>query len=223
MPVRVAWSDAARPSVNSTCRREKREMQRNFWGAFIVVTCMAAVWTAAFVSAQDTQGSRDDRPTSDDTIHANALDMFKRGRQTFRFDTFGDEHFWGDTLKLHQAIEGSRFGGVGPGVSPATALAVGLKVDAEALPDSLVDAIPNGRIDLNDPANTLALLNLNAVVGVRAIGGPDGNGGLRSMGITCALCHSTVDDAIAPGIGRRRDGWPNRDLNVGAIVALSPD
>ncbi len=185
------------------------------------MSCIGTVWTAAFVSAQG-RAAPTDQPAFDDSINAYALDLFNRGRQTFRFDTFGDERFWGDTLKLHQAIEGARFGGVGPGVSPATALGAGLKVDVTMLPPSLVDALRGGRVNLNDPANTLALLNLNAVVGVVPIGSTP-NGGMQSIGITCALCHSTVDDSFAPGIGRRRDGWANRDLNVGAIVAAAPD
>jgi len=197
-------------------------MRRTLTATAIVAVCMTTVWAAAFVSAQGRVGRRDDQPAFDDTINAAALDQFNRGRQTFRFDTFGDEHFWGDTLKLHQAIEGARFGGVGPGVSPAAALGAGLKVDASVLPQSLVDGIAAGRVDLNDPANTLALLRLNAVVGVVPIG-LGSNGGMQSIGITCALCHSTVDDSFAPGIGRRRDGWPNRDLNVGAVIAASPD
>src|SRR5262245_36432402 len=136
-------------------------MRRTFWATVVVATCMATVWTAAFVSAQSSRvGPREDRPPFDDTIGANALDLFNRGRQIFRFDTFDDQHFWGDTLKLHQAIEGARFGGVGPGVSPAAALGAGLKVDATMLPQSLIDALRQGRVDLNDPANTLALLNL---------------------------------------------------------------
>ena len=148
-------------------------------------------------------------------------DLIAEGRQIFRFDTFGDEDFWGGQLQLHQAIQGEQFGGVGPGVSPATALAVGLEVDVEALPRSLQRQIKRGKVDLNDPAVTLALLKLNAVVGVQ--GFFNENGSLSSIGITCALCHSTVDDSFAPGIGRRLDGWANRDLDVGAIVALSPD
>ena len=143
------------------------------------------------------------------------------GRRIFRFDTFGDEAFWGGALKLHDAIQGSAHGGVGPGLSPRTALSVGLKVDAEALDRRTLDAIRRGQVDLDSPETTLALLQQNAVVGVRAF--PDGRGNLRSVGITCALCHSTVDDSVAPGIGRRLDGWANQDLNVGAIVALSPD
>ena len=154
-------------------------------------------------------------------IADHALDLLKRGRHTFRFDTFGDEAFWGGTLRLHEAIEGARFGGVGPGLSPAAALSVGLKVDAQALSPTTLSALRSGRVDLNDPAVTLALLDANAVIGISAT--RNARGGLKSVGIQCALCHSTVDDAIAPGIGRRLDGWPNRDLNVGAIIALAPD
>jgi hypothetical protein len=157
----------------------------------------------------------------DRTIAANNQKMISEGRQIFRYDTFGDEAFWGDTLKLHQAIAGSKNGGVGGGVSPKTALAVGLKVDADALPPGVVQGIKSGAISLDDPASTLALLQLNAVVGVTGRFSSDGK--LNSIGIQCAFCHSTVDDSFAPGIGHRLDGWPNRDLNVGAIVALSPD
>ena len=148
-------------------------------------------------------------------------DLIAEGKQVFRFDTFGDEDFWGGQLQLHQAIQGEQFGGVGPGVSPATALAVGLKVDVEALPKSLQRQLKQGKVDLNDPAVTLTLLKLNAVVGVQGFFNSEGS--LSSIGITCAFCHSTVDDSFVPGIGHRLDGWANRDLNVGAIVALAPD
>jgi hypothetical protein len=150
-----------------------------------------------------------------------AQDLISQGKMIFRFDTFGDEDFWGGQLHLHEAIEGEQFGGVGPGVSPATALKVGLKVDVAALPKSLRTQLKQGKVDLDDPAVTLALLKLNAVVGVTGFFNSDGS--LSSIGITCALCHSTVDDSFASGIGHRLDGWANRDLNVGAIVALSPD
>jgi mono/diheme cytochrome c family protein len=133
------------------------------------------------------------------------------GRQIFRFDTFGDEQLWTDTLQMHQAIAR---------VSPATALSVGLKVDVDALPSEVVAALRAGQVDLNDPAVTIELLRLNAVVGV--MGKVDDLGQLTRVGITCALCHSTVDNSLAAGIGRRLDGWPNRDLNVGAILGLSP-
>ncbi len=148
-------------------------------------------------------------------------DLISEGQQIFRFDTFGDEDFWGGQLHLHQAIEGTQFGGVGPGVSPNTALAVGLKVDVNALPGSLQNQLKAGQVNLDDPAVTLALLKLNAVVGLTGFFNSDGS--LSSIGIQCALCHSTVDDSFAPGIGNRLDGWANRDLNVGAIVALSPN
>ena len=151
---------------------------------------------------------------------ANAQRMLKEGRQTFRHDTFGDEAFWSDALQLHKAIAGAKLGGVGPGVSPKTALAVGLKVDADALPQSLVEQLKKGRVNLDDPATTLALLRLDAVVGLRGTFNGDS---LQAVGVSCALCHSTVDDSFAAGIGRRLDGWANRDLNVGAITALSPN
>jgi hypothetical protein len=147
--------------------------------------------------------------------------MFSRGRHIFRYDNFGNQDFWGGQLGLHRAIAGAKLGGVGPGVSPITALQVGLKVDQNKLPKPLVAALRGGKVDLNSPATTLALLRLNAVVGLR--GFFDEQRQLQSIGITCALCHSTVDNAFRPGIGRRLDGWANRDLNIGAIVALSPE
>jgi hypothetical protein len=151
----------------------------------------------------------------------DALEMIKEGRHTFRFDTFGDEAFWGDALQLHKAIAGEKNGGVGGGVSPKTALAVGLKVDVDALPKDLQAKLKAGKVDLDDPATTVALLKLNAVVGVK--GFFDNKGSLRSVGLSCAVCHSTVDNSFAPGIGRRLDGWAARDLNVGAIVSLAPN
>jgi hypothetical protein len=157
----------------------------------------------------------------DRVISENTQQMIEEGRQIFRSDTFGDEAFWGDTLKLHQAIAGAKLGGVGPGVSPKTALAVGLKVDVDALPPALVEQLKAGKVDLDNSATTLALLKLNAVVGLTGFFNEQGT--LRSLGIQCAICHSTVDDSLAPGIGHRLDGWPNRDLNVGAITALAPD
>src|SRR5690348_9274694 len=146
--------------------------------------------------------------------------MLEQGRNIFRYDTFGSEAFFGDALQLHKAIEGAANGGVGGGVSPKTALAVGLKVDSEALPPQLVAQLRAGQVNLDDPATTLALLKLNAVVGVS--GKFDESGHLRSIGIECALCHSQVDNSFAPGIGKRLDGWANRDLNVGLIVSLAP-
>jgi hypothetical protein len=163
----------------------------------------------------------DAAPAATDHTLSHARQMVDEGRPTFRFDTFGSEVFWGDTLQLHQAIAGDKHGGIGGGVSPKTALAVGLKVDADALPASLVAEIKKGAVNLDDPATTLALLKLDAVVGVKGLF--DGRGALRSMGVTCALCHSTVDDSFAAGIGHRLDGWANRDLNVGVITSLAPN
>ena len=145
----------------------------------------------------------------------------KEGQQVFRFDTFNDQTFWGDALRLHQAIEGTKFGGVGPGLSPKAALGVGLKVDVDALPASLIELLRQGKVNLDDPAVTLALLKLNSVVGVTGFFNPDGS--LKSVGIQCALCHSTVDNSLTQGIGHRLDGWANRDLNVGDIVSLAPN
>ena len=159
---------------------------------------------------------------TDSTIVENAKTLLEKGRAIFRFETFGDEAWWTDTIQLHKAIAGERHGGIGAGVSPATALAVGLKVDIDAIPRNIQQHIRLGKVDLGDPALTLTLLELDAVVGVKATLGDDRNG-IRKLGVTCALCHSTVDDSFAPGIGHRLDGWPNRDLNVGLIVSLSPN
>ena len=158
---------------------------------------------------------------NDRQISAHAQRMIEEGRQIFRFDTFGSEAFWGDALQLHKAIAGEKNGGVGGGVSPKTALSVGLKVDAEALPAALVAQIKAGKVNMDDPATTLALLKLNAVIGVTGLF--DGAGRIRSIGIQCAFCHTNVDNSFSPGIGKRLDGWANRDLNVGAIVSLAPN
>ncbi|HEU5059919.1 MAG TPA: hypothetical protein VFU21_25485, partial [Kofleriaceae bacterium] len=164
--------------------------------------------------------AREEKPR-DDAAKAAAERMVDEGRATFRYDTFGDEQFWGGALGLHRAIAGEANGGVGPGVSPAAALALGLKVDIDALPREVVEALERGEVDLEDPATTLVLLRADAVVGVT--GFFDGEGAIEAIGIQCALCHSTVDDSFAPGIGSRLDGWANRDLDVGAIVASAPD
>ena len=148
-------------------------------------------------------------PASHVTTQANGSDASK-GRAIFRDDTFGNEQFWTTVLRMHEVL---------PTVDPATALSVGLKVDVEALPRSVIRMLRANTLDLADPAVTIELLRLNAVVGVR---GRVEDGQLTSVGITCALCHSTVDDSLTTGIGRRLDGWVNRDLNVGAILALSP-
>jgi hypothetical protein len=137
--------------------------------------------------------------------------LHRDGQAIFRYDTFGDEQLWTDVLRMHEVI---------PTVDPATALAVGLKVDVDALPREIVAALRNGDVDLGNPAVTVELLRLNAVVGLK--GSVNEAGQLTTVGVTCALCHSSVDDSLAPGIGRRVDGWANTHLDVGAIVALSP-
>src|SRR5687767_14449213 len=145
------------------------------------------------------------------TVVVVAQNTTSNGQQIFRHDTFGDEQLWTDVLRMHEVVAK---------LSPATALKVGLKVDVEALPQNVIDDLRNNRVNLDDPAVTLLLLRANAVVGVK--GGFSQSGQLDSIGVTCALCHSTVDDSLTKGIGRRLDGWAATDLNVGAIVALSP-
>ncbi len=168
----------------------------------LVSTTMAA---AALVAA--CAGS------TDNTV-VKQPDLVVQGKQIFRFDTFGDETQWTDALRMHEVISAA--------VDPVTALSVGLKVDAEALPPAVVQGIQNGSVDLKSPATTIALLKLNAVVGLKGtVEKVNGHDRLTRVGITCALCHSTVDNSFAPGIGKRLDGWANRDLNPGAIIALS--
>src|SRR5688500_15309260 len=151
------------------------------------------------------------------SITENATDMLDKGKAVFRFETFGDEAFWTDKLQLHRAIADEKAGGIGKGLTPKAALAAGLKVDLDVLPKSVKKAIKEGKI-LDDTDATLALIKLNAVVGV--VGKFD-DGKLKSIGLTCAVCHSTVDSET--GIGKRLDGWPNQDLNVGAIISMAPD
>jgi hypothetical protein len=186
----------------------------------LIVAIASAAAAAAALSASD--AGRSAMFGNSQAIGDTSTRLLNQGREVFRFDTFGDEAWWTDTLQLHKAIEGANHGGVGDGVSPATALAVGLKVDIDAVPKNIQSAIARGAVDLNDPAVTLALLKLDAVVGVKATLNDDGNS-IRRLGITCALCHSTVDNSFAPGIGHRLDGWANRDLNVGLIVSLAPN
>jgi mono/diheme cytochrome c family protein len=141
--------------------------------------------------------------------------LVEQGKQIFRHDTFGDERQWTDVLRMHEVIAAA--------VDPVTALSVGLKVDAEALPAAVVEGIKSGSVDLTSPATTVALLKLDAVVGLKGtVETVNGVDRLVRVGVTCALCHSTVDNSFAPGIGKRLDGWANRDLNPGAIIALSP-
>jgi hypothetical protein len=186
------------------------------WPRTISAAAMLLLVGGFALTQAKSDGTARVEPVSD-----NAARLIDEGRRVFRYETFGDEAYWGDTLKLHRAIAGEKNGGVGPGLSPKAALGLGLKVDAESVPADVASALKAGKVDLDDPASTLVLLKANAVVGVT--GRFDSGGKLSSIGVQCAFCHSTVDDSFAPGIGRRLDGWANRDLNVGGIVALAPD
>jgi hypothetical protein len=193
---------------------------------FLMAAFAAAVVAAISLRPAGAGKADEELRGADADIRDHAVRLIREGREIFRFDTFGSEGFWGGSLRLHEAIAGAARGGTGPGLSPRTALSLGLKVDVDALPPDLVARLKDGEVDLDDPAVTLALLKLDAVVGVKGFFGPEGR--LSSVGIRCALCHSTVDKsfktaAILPGqIGRRLDGWPARELNVGAIIALAP-
>jgi hypothetical protein len=180
----------------------------------LLAACCALTMLGATLRSDATDeppGQLLNRVRGDATVQ-NAIDLVSEGRRIFRYDTFGDQAFWGDTLRLHEGIAT---------VTPQQALAVGLKVDVDALPRSVRRGIQDGTVKLDDPATTAALLRLNAVVGVTGFFGSGDR--LTSVGIQCAFCHSTVDDSFAEGVGKRLDGWANRDLNVGAIINLSPD
>jgi mono/diheme cytochrome c family protein len=180
----------------------------------VALTVVAASGIIAFVAA--CARSQAGSPSGFEVVSDMSPATLAEGQRIFRFDTFGDEQFWTDTARMHDVVQKA--------VDPTTALSVGLKVDAEAIPADVAQAIRNGQVDLKSPATTVTLLKLNAVVGLKGTVGvtPQGKDTLLRLGITCALCHSTVDNSFARGIGKRLDGWANRDLNVGAIVALSP-
>jgi hypothetical protein len=171
---------------------------------FAATLATTVLWQASVIRAEQ-------RDTESVSRHHEDGRQTRIGQAIFRFDTFGDEQLWTKVLRMHEVVQT---------VSPATALGVGLKVDVDALPRSIVTALRAGDVDLTDPAVTVALLRLNAVVGVK--GAVDANGQVTKFGVTCALCHSSVDNSLAPGIGHRLDGFQNSDLNVGAILALSP-
>lgn len=165
------------------------------------------------------------RPITDGTLFQQSIEnnvdqLYEEGLHAFRYDTFGDEAFWTQAIRLNEAVAGEPFGGVGGGLSPEAALGLGFKVDSEALPQGVIDALIAGEVDLSDPGVTLTLIEEEAIVGVV---GTVESGNLTSLGITCAFCHAIVDDSFAPGIGKRLDGWANRDLDVGAIIALAPN
>lgn len=187
---------------HATCRSSRR----NWTVRLLAVLCLIAVLS---VSAAAPRKRPQPQPEELDPR------LVAEGREIFRFDTFGDEQKWTDQLRMHEVIESS--------IDPMTALGLGLKVDVDALPEELIEAIMAGQVDLTDPAATLALIDLDAVVGiVGTVQTIDGEPRLTKVGITCAFCHSTVDDSVAPGIGSRLDGWPNLDLDPGQIIAASP-
>jgi len=189
------------------------------------VRALAVILSLVFITAGCNQARMqaamgDDR--LEDTVSKYSRRMIEEGRETFRHETFGSESFWGDALRLHEAIAGEKNNGAGPGLSPRAALDAGLKIDAvKALPGFLKTLKDGTSPAFDDPATTIELLKTDAIVGLK--GFFDEKGGFKSIGIRCSLCHSTVDDAYAMGIGNRLDGWPNRDLDFGRIIALSPN
>jgi hypothetical protein len=183
------------------------------------IVMLLLITAIALTQCQKLKSPLSEDISNDSRLNENKPTLIEEGKQIFRFDAFGDEDFWSGLLHIDKAIAGDKNGGFGPGVSPKTALGVGLKVDAEALPAEVVSGISNGSLSLDDPNTTLALLKLNAVVGVK--GTFDDQNKLKAVGITCAICHSTVDNSFAPGIGKRLDAWPNRDLDVGKIISLT--
>jgi hypothetical protein len=188
----------------ASVHREKKQPRGRTSGSVVVLIAIGVAGALVSACGGDSDNSA-----------AKQAALVAQGKQVFRFDTFGDETQWTDTLRMHEVIRTA--------VDPTTALAVGLKVDAEALPAAVVTGIQNGSVDLKSPATTVALLKLDAVIGLKGtVESVNGSDVLTRAGVTCALCHSTVDNSFAPGIGKRLDGWPNRDLNPGAIIALSP-
>lgn len=186
-----------------------------------ILLCVACDDNRASAPPLDPNPPGDSPADWNSVVDRNIGEQFEKGKDVFRNDTFGNEAFWGDKLKLHQAILGAELGGVGPGLTPRMALLLGLKVDMKQLPSAMIEALRNGAVDLDSPKTTVELLRANAVVGVKGIFDEAQN--MVSVGITCSFCHATVDDALTSGIGGRRDGWPNRDLDVGTIVSLAPD
>src|SRR4051794_28754412 len=208
----IRHGGAMRPTSSSRELSHSRPASRD-WRPRIGVAALvlfgigaAGTFAACVDAATDPRG----RPEMLDPV------LVEQGKQIFRFEPFDDERFWTDTARMHEVVQAA--------VSPQLALQVGLKVDADALPPEVRTAIAAGQVDLTSPATTVTLLKLGAVVGLKGTVTKTASGAdtLSRLGITCALCHSTVDNSFAPGIGRRLDGHPNVDLNVGAIVALSP-
>lgn len=220
-------SDALKVAIEQAVRRRTRKLCMVIALLAAIAASLVVVSTSGAEQPRNAQGPpaqsnarREKLRNFDKQIIANANELLEEGRQTFRFDTFGDEAFWGGALQLHQAIKGASLGGVGPGISPNLALSLGVKVDRDSLPQPLINKLRQGKVNLDDPATTIALLRLDAVVGLKGFfQGED----LNSVGITCAVCHSTVDNSLTFGIGHRLDGWANRDLDIGKIVAAAPN
>ena len=185
--------------------KQRTKQVRTAAFAFIMFT--AGMVFSACETTKPSEGTPPAATAEPQPTQESSAAQVAEGQRVFRFDTFGDEQLWTDTLRLHEVVEKN--------VDPTTALKVGLKVDADVLPPGILE-----KVDLKSPATTVALLKMNAVVGLQAT--VDANNHITRLGVTCALCHSTVDNSVMPGIGHRKDGWPNRDLNVGAIIALSP-
>src|SRR5262245_34828014 len=190
----IAMAVVCAPGPISTDAPDSASSSTNSSGSAAAASLKQADNEALFVPAED-----------------NAAQMIDQGRQIFRFDTFGDQAFWGGQLMMHQVVSA---------ITPRQALSLGLKVDSNALSPATVEAIRHGQVNLDDPAVTLSLVRQNAVLGVV---GYFNNQSLNSVGFSCALCHSTVNDSVAHGIGERIDGLANRDLNVGGIVAAAPN
>src|SRR4051794_21547429 len=185
-------------------RRPGSRQLASMWG----LACAGGLATAVLIGWAQPGPPQDGNSQA---IAANSFYLLVEGRDTFRNDTFGDEAFWGGTLHLHEALAT---------LTPVQVLSLGVKVDSQALPPGTLADLRNGRLNLNDPSVTLDLLRADAVLGVK---GFFTGASLSSVGITCALCHSTVDNSVTTGVGQRLDGWANRDLNVGAIIAAAPN
>ena len=204
--MKFAYTQRTAPikALAASVHRERKQPRRSISRSVVVLGTIGVAGALVSACGGDSDNSA-----------AEQAALVAQGKQIFRFDTFGDETQWTDTLRMHEVIRTA--------VDPTTALSVGLKVDAQALPAAVVAGIQNGSVDLKSPATTVALLKLDAVVGLKGtVETINGTDVLTRVGVTCALCHSTVDNSFAPGIGKRLDGWPNRDLNPGAIIALSP-
>jgi hypothetical protein len=213
---------SSKAGKGQTASREPQKLPKRSLAVAVVVVAVTAVAVMPGGSRRTVAAPKSPGPpvrSFDQAIERSAQDLLSEGRRVFRRETFGDQAFWGGTLRLHEALKT---------VTPLAALTpggvqggLGLKVDVDQLPSNLVNRLRRGQVDLDDPAVTLALLKLDAVVGVTGFFGPQGD--LMSVGFQCAVCHSTVDNSLTFGIGHRLDGWANRDLDIGKIIASAPN